>query len=563
MRSADLQLPPAAEHTVAVVHGPRAGPELGVRLLALVIEPSGEEVYRVSLRTSSAGALVAGVMTHVHGDEWDLAEDGASVPTRVTWASPDEGFALALGHGEAAGSPDVAEAAPRWPASVMDRLVRRRLSGPGTVALDASWFLAELATSALDHPMLLPGAASKLGLEGLERATAVLGALAARGHGASRSLVESLLTASDADRTIDDGLAWSGDGRLIGEFDGGELAQIGADIHEGCRAALGTGPLQVVFSPHEPLGLGLGPLVHADAADRGGGAHPVDSAGSGCVVGEVDPGGAAERAGVQPGMALLHLSSPHLGLSLRGPDALSFEAVLDAIDARRAAGGPLTVTFDTAAAATHLYAVEMPAAEALRALAADVGWEVQWRDVGVGASLDALCGGALLWREETPRLFVGEAGSLTCAHTDMCPQVQMAHALFGTKLLGVATHRATSRLLAEHGDSLEHEATSVPTDRRLKARAARLVCDPEVSVAVLQQGDLAVFDSGALHFASNGAEAMSGALYHGLVTPGAVPRLRLAAAACSGSTDATGDGYGDHLLAPELLSLVEQRLAGE
>jgi hypothetical protein len=69
-----------------------------------------------------------------------------------------------------------------------------------------------------------------------------------------------------------------------------------------------------------------------------------------------------------------------------------------------------------------------------------------------------------------------------------------------------------------------------------------------------------VFDSGALHFASNGAEGISGALYHGLITPGAVPRLRLAAAARAGSRPATGV-YSGHLFASELLRLVEQRLA--
>jgi len=68
-----------------------------------------------------------------------------------------------------------------------------------------------------------------------------------------------------------------------------------------------------------------------------------------------------------------------------------------------------------------------------------------------------------------------------------------------------------------------------------------------------------VFDSGALHFASNGAEGINGALYHGLITPGAVPRLRLAAAR-AGSRPVTG-AYSGHLFAPELLRLVERQLA--
>jgi hypothetical protein len=538
-----------------------------------VVEDSGDEAYRVSFRTSSTGPFLSGVMTHAHGDAWDLLEDGARGSTRVTWTSPDEVFALALGHDATAGSSSVAEAAPHWPATVVDHLVRRRLSGPGTVAFDAGWFLAELATSALDRLILLPDATSKLGLAGLERTTAILGALAAaEDHEASRpnGLADLLVRALDAEQLVDRASAWSGDGRLIGEFHGGELAQLGTDIDDGCRAALGTGPLQVVFASLEPLGLGLGPLLPTDAAAPREEAHDFDSVGAGCVVGEVTPGGAAERAGVMPGMMLSHLSNPYVRLAARGPDALSFEKVLDIIDARRSVAHPLTITFETAAQVTRLYAVEMPAAAALRALAATVdgGLRMRSRDVGVGASFDALCGRALVWREETPRLFLGEAGSVTCAHTDICPQVQMAHALFGTKLLGVASHHATSRLRAEHaladeegdGGVLEHEATSVPTDCPLTERASRLLCDPEVTIAVLRAGDLAVFDSGALHFASNGAEGISGALYHGLITPAAVPRLRLAAAAGAGSRPATG-AYSGHLFASELLRLVERRLA--
>ncbi|MFT4976093.1 MAG: hypothetical protein ACI8S6_001988 [Myxococcota bacterium] len=520
--------------TIAACPTLEVGAGLGLRLLALVVDARGGESYRVSFRTSSTSPFAAGTLRHAHGEAWDLLAGGES--TRITWTDPDEALALALGHAT------VDVAVPSWPAPIAERLVRRHLSGPGTVAFDAGWFLSELATSPLDHPIVLLDAASKLGLAGLERAATILSTATGR----ASSLTELLVRALGAG-------AWSGEGRLIGEFHGGELAQLGADIGDGCQAATGTGPLRVVFPPSEPMGLGLGPLLHTD---------DIQSAGTGCVVGEVDPGGAAERAGLRPGMALSHLSNPRLDLPSRGPGALSFEDVLDAIDTRRARRRPLTVTFDTAAQATHLYAVEMPAAEALRALAETVGrglW-MRSRDVGVGAPLDALCGRTLLWREGTPRLFLGEAGSVTSAHTDMCPQVQMAHALVGTKLVGVASHGATPRLRAEHIPD-DDEPTSVPTDRPLTARSHRLLCDPEVTVVVLQAGDLAVFDSGALHFASNGAEAISGALYHGLITPAAVPRLRLAAAAHSGSEAPAGGAYSGHLYPPELLRLVERRLA--
>ena len=554
------------------------GAVMGLRLLALVVDAKGAETYRVSVRATPGDPFVAGALAHVAGDEWELWADGARGAVEVTWASPDSVFALALGHDATADARVVTESAPHWPAAVLERLAARGLSGPGTVAFDGRWFLTELASSSLEHPLLLTDAAAKLGLTGLERAAATLHALAPAlavaqnsGEATASGLPQLLLGALDAQQPANRRLDWQGDGRLIGEFPEGDLVQLGTDLADGCRLAERTGPLEVVFSAAEALGLGLGPRVYADAAVPTGGAQQIVSVGTGCVVGVVDPGGAADRAGLLPGMALSHLSYPNLPLPHEGPDAVSFEAVLDAIDSRRSEGRPLSITFDTAAPVTHLYAVELPAAAAIRALAGTVkgGPRMRSRDVGVGASLDALCGRDLIWRERTPRLFLGDPGSVTSAHTDMCPQVQMTHALCGTKLLGVAAHHATPRLAAEHaagregedGDLLEHEATTVSTDGPLTPRASRLLGDPSVSIALLRAGDLAVFDSGALHFASNGADAVSGAVYHGMITPGAIPRLRVAASADVSLSDPHVGAYSDHLFASELLRLVQGRLA--
>lgn len=238
---------------------------------------------------------------------------------------------------------------------------------------------------------------------------------------------------------------------------------------------------------------------------------------------------------------------------------MTFEEVLEEIDERRAEGLALSVTFNTAASVTHLYAVEMPAAAALEAFAAalDVAPPTGRIDVGVGA---ALRGCAPLWREDTPKLFVGEPGSLTCAHTDICPQLELAHGLVGLKLLGVASADATPRLYAEHGEREEEEATRIPTDRPLTPRQTRLLADADVTIALLLEGDLAVFDSGALHFASNGAEGVSCAIYHGMITAAAVPRLRLAAAKDASHSSVATDGYQNHLFAADLLRVVEPLL---
>jgi hypothetical protein len=259
-------------------------------------------------------------------------------------------------------------------------------------------------------------------------------------------------------------------------------------------------------------------------------------------------------------MVLARLSNPDLMLSSGGRSTMPFEAVMHELDQRRATGDALTVSFDTAAAVTHLYAVEMPAAAVLAALAAAFGGATDYRccDAAVRA---ALPGPELLWREETPRLFLGEAGSLTCAHTDICPQLEVAHGLLGVKLLGVASHDATPRLSVDHGENCDEEATHVPTDRPLTPRQTRLLSDPDVTLALIQEGDLAVFASGALHFASNGGGGLNAALYHGMITPAAVPRLRLAAAEAAGSHSSSDGAYGNHLFAADLLAVVEPLLA--
>eukprot|EP00976_Prorocentrum_cordatum_P019580 396447-Prorocentrum_minimum.AAC.1 len=50
-------------------------------------------------------------------------------------------------------------------------------------------------------------------------------------------------------------------------------------------------------------------------------------------------------------------------------------------------------------------------------------------------------------------------------------------------------------------------------------------------LALLRPGDLLLFSSGSLHFATNGADGVNAALYHGWLTAAAVPALCAAALA--------------------------------
>jgi len=553
--------------TDALTAGPlvHVGDDLTLQLLGLEVEATGEEVYQVSFRPTPDAAFRDGQLRHGGGTSWGLLEGGATDPTTLSLGTPDEVFTLALGH-EALLPKAVARSAPHWPSSLHSTLARRRVSGSGTIAFDGGWFLSKLTTSTLERPLLLPDGAARLGLSGLVRASEVVAAAATAGGGRDDGLVQMLLGALACESGVDTGHEWGGEGRLIGESTWGDLAQVGADIAEGCLAARGTGPLRVVFEPDEPMGLGFGPRVPTPAVAMGHEPGEGESVGAGAEVGEVEPDGAAEDAGVRPGMVVTEWSS-----SQRADASLplAFEDFLDAIDEERDAGQRLVLTFDTAAPLTHLYAVEMPAASALAALAVSAGGlPAIGSDAGVGASFDGLCGLELLWREPTPRLFLGASGSVTCAHVDICPQLQVAHGLVGTKVLGVASQQATPRLSAEHagdaggaGSAIDEGAAHVPMDRPLSPRQARLLEDPEVTLVLLQEGDLAVFDSGALHFASNGAEGLAGALYHGVITRPVVPRLRRAAASAGGSHAPSDDAYGEHLFAADLLRVVDERMA--
>ena len=331
--------------------------------------------------------------------------------------------------------------------------------------------------------------------------------------------------------------------------------------------------------------MGFGP--RAPGAPPAEGEH---EGGVGAEVGEVDDGGAAEAAGVREGCVFVRMLGPTLELA-----ELGFGEILAEIDRRREAGAVLTLVFDTAAPIKRLYAVELPARAALAALAAlgaaecgsePVGWaeEVAASDeveaeaeaeaeveveaeAEIGGAVRALLPDRLLWCEHAARLFLGDAGSLTCCHTDLVPQLEMAHGLAGVKLLGVASHAATPRLSARHapahgtaggdgdgdgdgdGGFDEAGATRVPTDRPLRAEEETLLRDGDMSLVALHPGDMLAFSSGAMHFASNGAAGLNAALYHGGITPSLLPRLRSAA---EGDSELDEGGYGPRTVLREI-----------
>ena len=149
-----------------------------------------------------------------------------------------------------------------------------------------------------------------------------------------------------------------------------------------------------------------------------------------------------------PHQVLLRMERP----DLLGLSDLPFEDVMARIDERRSGhvaapsrarpsdGGELVLVFETAAPVSHLYAVELPAVPALAAFAASAARATDWVATDADASgavhrvwsargLAKFGGGAVLWKEEETKAFIGEAGSMTCGHVDIAPQLEVAHGL--------------------------------------------------------------------------------------------------------------------------------------
>ena len=507
-----------------------------LRFLALNVR-NGHEQYSVHVQRSDAWEPAA--LEHASGDEWRLS---IGDDTQILHAgAPDIVFAAAMG---VSTTPSLRAAAPHWPPSLLQSLETRRLSH-GTIAFDAATFLELLATTPVDAPLLLPDAASRLGLDGLARARDIVATV----H--HSDFAETMLArANEWERRVARarrrGSATTTGGRLIGHYPDGELIQMGSALADGLRVAVGHGTLRATFPPDAPMGIGFGPLSLVE--------------GRGAEVGEVDAGSVAAHQGVGPSMVLVGLECDGEVVMHHDLREMAFDDVLAAVDDVRDAGRPLTLVLDTAAPAERLYCVEMPADGVFGALAAaDDAWRAA--DVDASGAIAALLEDAgtppPLWAEVATKAFVGDAGSLTCAHSDIAPDLELCHGLAGAKLIGVASHDATPRLAAEHvarddDDDDERVSTAVPTHRPLRPHESALLSDGDVSVACVLPGDLCVFSSAALHFASNGADGVSAALFHGIVTDASLPRLVEAARRGSGGAD-------DQMSAADVLRQIAQR----
>ena len=278
-----------------------------VRFLGLELRHDVGETYCVHVEPFGSTTL-----RHIGGQDWHLGGDDDSA-MKLILGHPDELYAAAMGTSP---RPTVRAAAPYFPDATVADLDRRGISGEGTVAFDADFFLSRLSSASMERPLLFPHATEKMAeLQGLVRAGQLMQAMATtlrcgRVDVSSNAFAEMLQRAERAEnaeasirslqKAVDDVSPspplWAGAGRLIGLWPDGELAQVGGDVSEGCALAIGGKLHRVTFDAGEPMGIGFGPLALIE--------------GRGCEVGEVDEGSAAERQGVKETMVLHQLAKP-------------------------------------------------------------------------------------------------------------------------------------------------------------------------------------------------------------------------------------------------------------
>lgn len=147
------------------------------RLHSLTLKPGMADTYNVSISPKGGAAWCKGTLRHLADNEWRLCAPGSNgntLPDVVSLGSPEAVYAAAVApHADAEVSEDIQRAAPFWPEQLVRKLEAYGLHGEGTIVFDTTSFLSLLTKSSMEHPVLFPRGAAKMGLDGLNRAEQV------------------------------------------------------------------------------------------------------------------------------------------------------------------------------------------------------------------------------------------------------------------------------------------------------------------------------------------------------------------------------------------------------
>lgn len=355
--------------------------------------------------------------------------------------------------------------APGWPSELVEDLSRWPLKGPGTVVFDAHFFVQRGVSAVLSSgfPVLFVGAAQQMGLVTEDWIPGIAK------HLTNRSLCE-VFGGTSLEEMIQD----LPEDLKKGHFDiAGAIA--GADsANEEHWSRVYTVKIQ---SPErltiESCSWTLGAMLREPVSE-------VDAA-----VGDV----------------LLKING--WGILWQSFDDIQ-ELLIDL-------PGTAEITFGRPKVIQKIYLREAVAsAEALSLFCDGVDGDGK---VLVSQLAALLSRAGLVFAEDRPGLFAGDAGTASHLHVDRKPLLQFCHGLHGCKFFCVAPGKAPGPQVPwQSGAQLE---AKLPTDAKLSTAAVEWMQSPEVSVCCLHPGDLLLFLGQSCHAGCNGAAQMSLSLFHG------------------------------------------------
>lgn len=359
--------------------------------------------------------------------------------------------------------------APGWPSELAEDLSRWPLKGPGTVVFDAHFFVQRGVSAVLSSgsPVLFVGAAQQLGLVTEDWIPGIAKQLK------NRSLCEVVGSSSSLEEMIQD----LPEDLRKGHFDiAGAIAGVDERHWTQVYTVKIERPEQLII---ESCSWTLGAMLR----------EPISEVNA--AVGDVL-------------------------LKINGQGILwhSFDEIQELLVQL----GSAEITFGRPKVIQKIYLREAVAsAEALSLFGVDGldGLNVDGK-VLVSQLGTLLSRAGLVFAEDRPGLFAGDAGTASHLHVDRKPLLQFCHGLHGCKFFCVAPGKSPGPQVPwQSGSQLEMLDAQLPTDEKLSPAAVEWMQSPEVSVCCLHPGDLLLFLGQSCHAGCNGAAQMSLSLFHG------------------------------------------------
>eukprot|EP00435_Cladocopium_sp_Y103_P012638 s1090_g3.t1 len=358
--------------------------------------------------------------------------------------------------------------APGWPSQLVEDLGRWPLKGPGTVVFDAHFFVQRGVSAVLSSgfPVLFVGAAQRMGLVTEDWIPGIAKQLK------NRSLCEVFGSSTTLEEMIQD----LPEDLRKGHFDIAS-AIAGADEERWSQVCTVEVPMPQKLSI-ESCSWTLGAMLRE----------------------------AIPKVDVAVGDVLLKINGQEILWQ-------KFDDIQELLVNQT---GSAEITFGRPKVIQKIYLREAVASqEALSRFGVDdVDVDGKVLVSQLSAQLSTAADG-LVFAEDRPGLFAGDAGTASHLHVDRKPLLQFCHGLHGCKFFCVAPGKSPGPQVPWQRDAISELEAKLPTDGKPLSTAAEWMQSPEVSICCLHPGDLLLFLGQSCHAGCNGAAQISLSLFHG------------------------------------------------